>query len=228
LQDAGKNLKLAGDNLIKAANAAGGEDNITVALARVDDPGAVPTRQPQAVRTISGDDAAAAGKVMDAILQELMNLTPPEEDTQKIPVAQSVAKKDGTKAGGTGSGLGRHRWLFWLFILAAGTVAVFFGGGDLFRPAEDQELSPGIPLGQSTEVEPARLIIDWGAKEVPGAVVYIDDLMRGVTADYQQPGMAVEPGLRHIRCVLESDTVLDSIINIRLGENRIFLFSSVP
>jgi protein phosphatase len=136
LQEAGQDLKRAGDNLIKAANAAGGEDNITVALARVDDAGAADMYQPQEVMTIHDDDGAP-GEVADAILKELAQVEAlPDEDTQKMPTSGKSAKTKKDVQPNDPRPRSKSRWFLWLFLLVVVIVAVLLYGTDVLDPSD--------------------------------------------------------------------------------------------
>jgi len=95
--DAGGNQRTAVENLIKAANAVGGEDNITVAVARIDDPGEATTDKQHEAITIADTDGPP-GEAADAILEELAKIEPAdEEDTEKIPLAEAVPPAEPAK-----------------------------------------------------------------------------------------------------------------------------------
>ncbi len=131
LREARRDLKTAGDNLIKAANAVGGEDNITIALARVDDSGSITTYQPHEVMTI-GENDGASDEVFDAILEELVRIEPaPDEDTQKIPVTGKSQDDDKTSPGKDVSVSGKSWWFLWLLLLFVVIIFVLLYGTDL-------------------------------------------------------------------------------------------------
>jgi protein phosphatase len=223
LQSGSKDLKTAGDNLIKAANAAGGEDNITITLARVDDAGKPSAHLPQNVTTIPGEDETAA-EAINAVLTELARMEPPEEDTQKIPVPGKSKTRADRSTPKSGSGVHRFQWLFWLLLLVIVTAFVFYGGGGLFDSAENREVSSDSPAGETATAASARLIFEFGAGNVRQARVYVDDILYGVAADFAHEGLVLNPGARHVFCVLDSVTVLDSVVYVSEGENRIELF----
>lgn len=227
VQEAHGDLQTASNNLIKAANAAGGEDNITVALARVDDPGSMTTYHPHDVLTI-GDDDGAPGEVADAILEELAQVESPDEDTQKVPLPGTTQEKNDSPPGKTTSGAGQSRWLLWLLLLAVVTVFAWFGG-DLFSPSNGQETSSSdLTLSNRVIDRQAFLFFECQTEEMLGATVYVDGDVRGVAAEFEQTGLDVNPGSCYVRCVLETTTVLDSVLEIHAGENRVRLFSNTP
>jgi len=131
LKDAKGDLASAARNLIRAANEMGGEDNITAALARVDNPGSPKATAPRDVITVADSDGAP-GEVGDAVLGELVALPPKDDDdTQKIPKLDPASSSP--PAADNKSGSGRSRWMLWLLVMAAVTVFVYLGGMNLLR-----------------------------------------------------------------------------------------------
>jgi len=229
MNDAGGEMKTIAKNLIKAANAVGGEDNITVALARVDNPGQATDFAGREV-TVVGDADGAPSEVADAILDELAAVKlPDDEDTGKIPIIKppSSAKPDKKKP----TTSGKTRWALWLLVMAVIAIFVFFGGFDLFRSGDVPNAPPPVETaviaGRVGEpVSAASLFFDCVDEDMLGATVYVDGEMRGTAADFQQNGLDVDPGQRHVRCVLESTTILDSLVEIHEGGYYLPLFSS--
>jgi len=224
LADAGGNIQVAAKNLIKAANEAGGEDNITVALARVDESGAAAREARAAAKVADADGATEA--VIDEILAELAALTPPEpdaeeDDTQKIQ-ATEAAPEDPDKEP---SGSGGSRWLLWLSVLAAVTVFILMGGMNLFAPPDGDESATSeiVPDETPQSAAMASLFFDIEDRSLMDATVYVDEEVVGVAADFQQQGLDIDPGWRRIRCVFETTTVLDSVFDIRAGDHRFAL-----
>jgi len=131
LDGAKGNLALAAKNLIRAANEVGGEDNITVALARVENLGKRSAAAAQEAATVADADGAS-GEVADAVLEELLQSQPKDDDdTQKISKLDSSLPQQ-TPAPHSG-GPGRPGWLMWLAVMAAITLFVYLGGINLFR-----------------------------------------------------------------------------------------------
>jgi len=130
IKDAKGDLALAAKHLIQAANEVGGEDNITVALARVDNPGKRSTFAAREAITIP-DTEGASSEVTDAILAEVLAAQPEDDDTQKIQLVG--VSRPAQPPADQKSESGRSNWLLWLLVMAAITIFVYLGGIDLLR-----------------------------------------------------------------------------------------------
>jgi len=228
LSEAGGDIQVAAENLIKAANEAGGEDNITVALARVEESGSAPCEARAAATVADADGATEA--VTDEVLAELAALTPPqpdaeEDDTQKIQAAEAAPEEPDKKPSGSGG----SRWLLWLSVLAVVTIFIFAGGMNLLvPPTSDDSTTTGVPTAENRQpAATASVFFDIEDQSLMNATVYVDDKMVGVAADFQKQGLDVDPGWRHIKCVIETTTVLDSLLDIPAGDHH-FALSNTP
>jgi hypothetical protein len=221
IAEAGGNLQAVAKNLIAAANAAGGEDNITVALARVDDTGTIEYQARNAATVADADGAAEA--VADEVLAELATMAPPEkeeeDDTQKVPISDPPPAKAERKPPTPGG----VRWLIWLIVLAAVTVFIFMGGTNLLVPANNERsTSPAVSPADSTSATPS-LLFSAEDRALLEATVYVDNRPVGLAADFQHKGLKISPGPQHIKCILGSTTILDSTIDIQAGIQRVAL-----
>jgi protein phosphatase len=88
------NLRAAGDRLIDSANAAGGKDNITVVLFRVEEVGDGAVDQP----TMIGAPAGSAGASHAGTAEHAAAATPADEAAAASAAASATAGRDGARA----------------------------------------------------------------------------------------------------------------------------------
>ncbi len=221
LSDAKGNLKTAAENLINAANATGGEDNITVGLARIDDPGKSNSDQVCAAVTIK-ETAGPAGEMLDIVLADLVE-APLEDktqtaDTQPIECEQPppAEKKSG----------GGPRLLLWMALLAVVTAFIYLGGIKLVFPSAEESTPIAAEQLSSSTAEGASVYFESGDKDLLRATVFVDGKAKGPAALFTLDGLPVDSGRRRIRCILTPDTLLDSVIDFTPGAYHFPLYSN--
>lgn len=196
-------LKQAAVALVEAANAAGGLDNSTVALVRVDDAGASgsPSVESVTLAEESESDLARLDKVLVGRYHE------------------GAGKEDHTEghedtSGSSGSSSGRRRWQ-WLVLglLAAALLAAVFWSRS--RKSSDSGENPGdpVPSGTGTQATgaqpatpPARaLALVFAAPGTADSLstLHLDGILQG-TLQELSAGLLVDAGL-HRLVALEPD-----------------------
>ncbi len=214
LLEAGTDYPTAIKNLLNAANATGGEDNITVAIAQVDDPGTAAEaagRDAQTILAIEGP----GGEILDEVLPAIKAVELPDEDTQKINLdsVDTTPQAQKPPAGGGGSSGRLWRWLALLVVL---TAIIFLGGkqylwsernGDVKSAKSDSEKLMAAD-------DPGTVFFEHVTAEAAGATVYVDGEYRGVAGHFAESGLSLRRGLRHIHCVLDTTVLHDTIIQI--------------
>jgi len=220
LKEAGTDYPAVVQNLLKAANATGGEDNITVALAVVVDPGTGDAESVGEARTIDAM-AGPTGEKLDAIIPQLATVDIPDEDTERVTLEMPAdTKSDDTPATQRSGSSGR---LFrWLALMAIITAVIILGGRYLWPGGEDKSGSKETIVSELLTAEDlSAVFFEYQSSDLTTAHVYVDGDYQGLIGEYQTSGLQLRPGPRHIRCLFDSTTICDTVIQVT--EDTIFL-----
>jgi hypothetical protein len=207
-------LKQAALALVNAANEAGGLDNSTVALVRVDEGGG-PTAASLESVTIAEESEADLAHMDEILLRRYHEGGAAEDHTEgDVPPIESKA----AKASGRGN---RWQWLVLLALLAA-LVAVLIWG----RPPEKtpdavskSAPAPSPPAAGPETTAPSHsdnlaLLFVAPGMASRSATLYLDGVGQGTLAELES-GLLVDPGVHTL-------TVLDSLGDTLMKERMVF------
>ncbi len=213
LKEAGSNYSLAIKNLLQAANATGGEDNITVALAYVGDAGSDEAAKAREAETIYAT-AGPTGEELDAVLPLIAEVELPDEDTQRIKL-ETAQKETSSQSAGKKSG-GSGRLFFWLGMLLILTAVIFFGGKEFLWSGRSDTINSAHTVAEDvhTAADPAAVFFKYEATEVAGASVYVDQEFQGLAGDFAESGLSLPRETHRIRFLLDSTALYDTVVHI--------------
>jgi hypothetical protein len=205
-------LKAATEALIQAANSAGGLDNSTVALVRIDENG---TDVPVSVESVTlpeetEEDLARLDQVLGVRYQEDGKYTEETTDGQTGRTAPAVTAET--------SGHRRWQWLLLLVLVAIGIALLLWPGTRVRRPAEtattseSPALQPEPPQAAMTD-SLALLFLAAGTAD-RASIAYLDGVDQGTLNDLEY-GLLLEPGHHTLAVINRSgDTLFTRTLDV--------------
>ncbi len=199
LSQDGQNLDKMARELIERANAAGGEDNITVALIRIDQSDGPADFEKELIQATIEEESDEELRKEDDILRanfgsqsENIPETEPEKATRPIPV---YGEKRRRRKGG---------WLFLLFILilaGAGYLAYRYDVGGI-KPQIDSLIASisGRSQESTNDLSPAQVsaTTNISLTEFPDSLIddilYVDMVPQGPARQFLDGKLLLEPG----------------------------------
>jgi protein phosphatase len=207
--DHSDDLQAAAAALVDAANAAGGLDNSTVALVRVD---TTPDAELESGSVTLPEESEAELTSLDTLINERYSEDAPKgaEEITDSEGKKKAAEKESAKGGGLNA-----RWIILLLILAMLFVVVIWPRlkpGDATDPSSPT--ADGVPPGNVVSEQGLALLFIAPGSADRSAQVFWDGVQQGTLTELEL-GLLVDPGDHMLHVVSPNgDTLLAEALSV--------------